>query len=577
MESDSSGPTQIPLDRQLSLLCQLTEKIQTILTNESSYDLESLLEELAQLSHSLSQISQQVARQAEEHDNFLALANINQLVNSSLQVDDVLQVVMDTIIRLTGAERCFLMLKDEDDQLSIHIARNWERESLDDADTTLSRTVVNQVLAGGLPILTTNAQQDPRFDDQESVISLNLRSILCVPLLLKDNMIGVIYADNRLKEGLFTETEKNLLAAFANQAAVAIENARLFESVRSSLAEVTELKNLMDDVFASIASGVLTADLDHRITLANSIAETVLGVSQMDLLGKKVNQVAMFEDINLEVYLERVCLTSQQFHGLQFNLRPEGQAAIHLRFNLSPLVDADEQILGTAIVMEDVTETRRLEAQRRLFERMVAPAVIDQLNPDELNLGGTRVYITTLFADIRGYTSLSERCDPETLVSVLNRYLGAATEAVLSEQGTIDKFMGDAIMAFFNAPVSQPDHTLRAVRAALRMRSLVNSIQEELPAEMRLGIGIGVHAGEAVLGLVGTQERLEYTAIGDSVNTAKRLQENAAPGQILTSAETFKKIASIVQAQPIAPINAKGKKDLVEVFEITGINTKYPA
>ncbi len=220
---------------------------------------------------------------------------------------------------------------------------------------------------------------------------------------------------------------------------------------------------------------------------------------------------------------------------------------------------------------------RRLEAQRRLFERMVAPAVIDQLNPDELNLGGTRTYITTLFADIRGYTSLSERCDPETLVSVLNRYLGAATEAILAEQGTIDKFLGDAIMAFFNAPISQSDHTLRAVRAAIDMRSAIDSIQDELPAELRLGIGIGVHSGEAVLGLVGTQERLEYTAIGDSVNIAKRLQENAAPGQILISAETYRRITKSVRARSIEPIKAKGKSDLIDVLEISGLETNYSA
>jgi class 3 adenylate cyclase len=221
--------------------------------------------------------------------------------------------------------------------------------------------------------------------------------------------------------------------------------------------------------------------------------------------------------------------------------------------------------------MEDVTETRRLEAQRRLFERMVSPVVIDQLNPDDLDLGGTRSYITTLFADIRGYTSLSERYDPETLVSVLNRYLGVATEAILLEEGTIDKFMGDAIMAFFNAPIPQPDHTLRAARAAIQMRSAIYAMQGELPPEFRLELGIGIHSGVAVLGLVGTQKRLEYTAIGDSVNTAKRLQENAAPGQILISAQSCEEINDAILAHPINPLKVKGKKQSIQVYELTGL------
>jgi len=577
MDRDSAESAPIPLYRQVSFLGQLVEQIQTALVSEGSSDLEPILEDLAQLANGLSLSSQQIAILLEEHSNYLALANINQLLNSSLQVDDVLRIVMDTIVRLTGAERGFLMLKDESGKISIHIARNWERESLDEADAEISRTVVKQVLENAQPVLTTNAQQDPRFDGQESVISLNLRSILCVPLISKDTIIGVIYADNRLREGLFTEIEKNLLAAFANQAAVAIENARLFESVRSSLAEVTELKNLMDDVFASIASGVITTDLDLRITLTNSVAENLVGRSQDELIGQKVNHVPIFNEIDLERYLSQVCRSNQQIRGLRFDLNSSRDEQLNFRFNLAPLIDADKEILGTAIVMEDVTETHRLEAQRRLFERMVAPAVIDQLNPDSLNLGGRRAFITTLFADIRGYTSLSERCDPEILVSVLNRYLGAAADAILAEQGTIDKFMGDAIMAFFNAPISQEDHTIRAVRAAIEMRSAINLIQEDLPVEMRLGIGIGIHSGEAVLGLVGTQERLEYTAIGDSVNTAKRLQENAAPGQILISAAAYRRIADTVLAQSIKPIKAKGKRELIEIFEVTRLNTKFTA
>jgi PAS domain S-box-containing protein len=571
MEPAIPNSAKFSLDQQIFQLSQLTEQIHSALARGDSAELESIFDNLAHLTSSLSQLSTQVAKQKEERDNHLALANISQVVNSSLQLDEVLRIVMDTIVRLTGAERGFLMLKNSQGELTIHVARNWEQESLDASETALSRTVVNRVVAEGHPILTTNAQQDPRFDGQESVISLNLRSILCVPLILKESIIGVIYADNRLREGLFTETEKDLLAAFANQAAVAIENARLFESVRQTLTEVSELKNLMDDVFSSIISGVITTDLEQRITLTNNVAEEVLGDTQANLLGKKINQIQLFDQINLSHYLTSVHQFNHQVKGLQFDVQTPQRKPQNLRFNISPLKDVQGTIFGTAIVVEDMTETRRLEAQRRLFERMVSPVVIDQLNPDELNLGGARMYITTLFADIRGYTSLSERCDPDTLVSVLNRYLGAATEAILIEEGTIDKFMGDAIMAFFNAPILQTDHTLRAVRAALQMRKAINQIKDEFPPELRLQVGIGIHSGDAVLGLVGTEKRMDYTAIGDSVNMAKRLQENAAPGQILISAQTFQAIKDSVLVDQIDPLNVKGKKQLIPVYEISGL------
>ena len=226
---------------------------------------------------------------------------------------------------------------------------------------------------------------------------------------------------------------------------------------------------------------------------------------------------------------------------------------------------------GVAIVLDDLTEKKRLEAQRRLFERMVSPAVIDQLNPNQLQLGGKRTKITALFADIRGFTSFSERLDPVELVSVLNRYLAAAADAVLSQEGTIDKFLGDAIMAWYNAPIPQEDHAFRAVKTALGIKDAVTDLQSQLPPESRISFGVGIHYGEAVLGLVGTEKRLDYTAIGDSVNTAKRIQENAGKGQILISADVYNLVSDLILANPVAPVLAKGKSQPLEVYELIGL------
>lgn len=548
----------------------MTEKIHAALCDENQVNLEEILEDLGLLTNALTRLTKEVGDLEEERENLFALTNVGQIVNSTLDLDDVLRIVMDTIVRLTGAERGFLMLRNHRDELQIRIARNWEQETLDSNEAAFSRTVIEDVLRDGEPILTTNALTDPRFAAQESVIAFNLRSILCVPLKIKGEIIGVIYADNRIRAGLFTESEKNILTAFANQAAVAIENARLFESVKFSLMEVSELKNLMEDVFSSIASGVITTDMDGRITLTNRAAGAILGISRSEMMGCLVSAIPLLNELNIPQYLNSVRRHDQQIIGLQFNSSSSDRIPLSLRFNLSPLKDADRITRGVAIVIEDITETRRLEAQRRLFERMVSPVVIDQLNPDELHLGGTRALITTLFADIRGFTSLSERHDPEVLVTILNRYLGAATEAVLAEEGTVDKFMGDAVMAFFNAPIPQSDHTLRAVRAALRMVSAARDIQENLPPEFRLSLGIGIHCGDAVLGLVGSQKRLEYTAIGDSVNTAKRLQENAGEMQILLSSEAYACVNHQIDARLQGMIQVKGKKEPLQVFEVLG-------
>ena len=531
------------------------------------------IEELKALENSLTRVSEALIPFEEQFSHLRALAGIGQVVNSTLEIDEVLQIVMDTIIRLTEAERGFLMLRDDQGEMSIRIARNWEKASINQNESSISRTVVQRVIQSGEAIITTNAREDPRFGGQESIIAFNLRSILAVPLMVKNDLIGVIYTDNRIRAGIFSESERDLLIGFANHAAVAIENARLFSSLKRTLEEVTELKNLMDDVFASIVSGVITADVQDQVTLCNRAAASILGRASVDIVGRKIEEIVPEIASDIQTHLHSVRESEQPVVGLELsNTLPE-RGKVDWRLNLSPLRDAGAKTQGVAIVLDDLTERKRLEAQRRLFERMVSPAVINQLDPNSLQLGGKRTDITVLFADVRGFTSFSETQEPVKLVSILNRYLGAMAESVLSQEGTIDKFMGDAIMAWFNAPVPQPDHTLRTVKAALAIRDAFEGLYKVLPKEAHLFFGAGIHYGEAVLGLIGTDRRVEYTAISDSVNTAKRLQENSAKNQIIISREAYARVQDEVEVRPIMPVSAKGKTAPLEVFEVLGLKT----
>jgi PAS domain S-box-containing protein len=566
----SESPS-VPVEQQMKSLSQLAGQIRTSILPIRTTLQPDTLENLSQLESRLYRLAQEVTAFAEERNNLLALTEISQIINSSLDLDDVLRIVMDNIVRLTGAERGFMMLRDADGQMTTRIARNWEQESLNESEHAVSRTVIQKVIETGEAILTTNAQEDPRFGGQESIIAFNLRSILCVPLKVKNDMIGVIYADNRIRTGIFKESERDLLGVFANQAAIAIENARLFSSLRSTLAEVTELKNMMDNIFASIASGVITADVEDQITLCNNAAESILGQNTVDLIGRKLYDV--IPSITDDILRQITSVRSQDapITDLEFshNLPQRGQ--VDWRLNLSPLKDADQTTQGIAIVLDDLTERNRLEAQRKLFARMVSPAVIEQLDPNSLALGGKRSDITVLFADIRGFTSYSESQSPEDLVSVLNQYLAAGAEVVLDEEGTIDKFLGDAVMAWFNAPIPQADHTLRAVRAALKLRDRIAELHTQLPPEAHLGFGVGIHYGDAVLGLIGTEKRLDYTAIGDSVNTAKRLQENAALNQIVISAAAYERVSDYVEVRAMEPIMVKGKREAIPSYEVLGL------
>jgi class 3 adenylate cyclase len=526
-----------------------------------------LSQRLAALHELLARLDQELATQALERDELAALFEVSQAIGSSLDLPMVLNEVMDQIIHLTGAERAFLMLVDpETGELEFRAARNMDRETIASSSFEISRSIVNQVASSGQPVVTTNAQMDPRFRAQESVIGYNLRSILCVPLRARGQVTGVIYADNRILTSLFSDRDRNLLAAFASQAAVAIENARLFESVSNA-------KTLMDNVFASITSGVITTDEAEQITLFNRAAERVLRTPSTITLGTFFTDALPTLENELRPLVDRVRIAGELVVDYESEITLPEHGRLILRTSLSPLKDASEEAQGVAIVLDDLTEQRRLEAREQLFQRYLPPAVIERLplDPNELRLGGLRQEITSMFADIRGFTGFSRRYGPERLVEILNQYLAVGAEAVLTEEGTLDKILGDEVVAIFNAPLPQPDHALRAVRAALKIQEGVTHLHERLPAAYRLYYGVGVNVGDALVGNIGTAKQMNYTAIGSSVNLAARLQGAAEPGQILLSHTTYQRVQEHVKARPLPPIELKGFSEPITVYELLGL------
>jgi adenylate cyclase len=503
-----------------------------------------------------------------------ALYEVGQSVNSTLELEEVLNQVMDRIIQLTGAERSFLMLKDEETgEMEVRVARNVDRAVMAQADFAVSRTIVQKVATEGKAIATTNAQADPRFAAQESVVAYSLRSILCVPLIVRDRVTGVIYADNRIRTGLFGDKERDLLAAFATQAALAIENARLFDRVKQQLVAITLMKNLMDNVFASITSGVITTDMSDRVTLFNRAAESILGVSSQQTLEHMYHE-ALPLAAELQPWIDEVKLNHVVVAREVERELPE-RGKVELSVNFAPLRGEGEgNVSGVALVVEDLTEKRRLEAEQRFitdtFKRYAPPAVVEQLlrDPSQLKLGGIRKPIGILFCDIRGFTSFSEHLAPEELVGVLNTYLALAADAVLEHEGILDKFVGDAVMGLFNVPLDQTHYTLRAVKAALKMQADIQAYHARTGEDRHLKFGVGINAGEAVVGNIGTEQQRNYSAIGDAVNYAKRLQENAKGGQILISQAAYLHVEEFLEVTELPPLPVKGRSTPEIVYEV---------
>jgi class 3 adenylate cyclase len=224
-------------------------------------------------------------------------------------------------------------------------------------------------------------------------------------------------------------------------------------------------------------------------------------------------------------------------------------------------------LMSLASQLSTALENARLYHQiDALFRQYMPASVATQLlaDPSQAALGGAVREISVMFGDLRGFTSLSERLSPPELVALLNRYYGAASGVVLEQGGTIDKFMGDAMMALFNAPAQQPDHALRACRAALAMQRVVAPIAAEAGDMPRFGIGVST--GEALVGNIGSEAIRNFTAIGDTVNLASRLQTRAGQGQVLISGATYAQVKPWVVAEPLGQIQVKGKAELVEAY-----------
>jgi putative nucleotidyltransferase with HDIG domain len=227
------------IQKQLDDVDKSLTRILKHLTRANHGQTSLVIRDLTQISISVTSLKQGFTGYVGDYQKQVgALMGVGSAINSSLGLSRVLEVVMDSLIALMGAERGFLMLSEPDGELKIGVARGIDHDDLDQESFSISRTIVRRVADTSEAIVTTNAQDDPRFVDQKSVAAFRLLSILCAPLKIKDDLIGVIYVDHRAHKGLFGHSDLELISAFANQAAVAIHNASLFDDLQESNAEL---------------------------------------------------------------------------------------------------------------------------------------------------------------------------------------------------------------------------------------------------------------------------------------------------------------------------------------------------
>jgi len=369
---------------------------------------------------------------------------ISRRLNSIVGLRELLDAVMEEVLRVVPAQRGILMLLKGSELVPMVVYPPTQ------GDVTFSSTIARRALEGHEAVLTRDARLD--FSSSQSIISANIRSAICVPLLCEGRAIGLINVDSPGRDQ-FGERERDLLAAVANQAALNIERARLTEQLRAQ------------------------------------------------------------------------------------------------------------------------------ERQRQLFERFLSPNVARDVASYFLEHGRLRepqeLTVTVLFADVRNFSSLSERLSPREVQDLLNEYLHEMTEVIFRYGGTLDKYIGDGIMALFGAPqigeVCSPEvYAVRAVDAALDMIEAHRHLVEKLDPSKAFDFRIGINTGPVYAGFFGTRQRLEYTVIGDAVNTASRLEGKAELNTVLISEATRNLIGDAFRVQEMGNFQLKGKAKLVKTFKVLG-------
>lgn len=363
----------------------------------------------------------------------------------SADLEETLSQVLDLVFEHLPVERGFIMLWDEEQERLVE--RCVKNRKPTDEKIRCSHTIATKVLREKVSVLTTDAQTDPDLAGGASIMALGIRSAMAAPLWNGEKVEGIIYVDTPLHEKAFDDFDLDLLSALGNNVAMALERARLQDSV-----------------------------LDERLS-------------------------------------------------------------------------------------------------RQRLERYHSPAVVERITQATAGqvLTAEEREVTVLYADVVGFTRRCESMDPRDVAQMLNRCFSEMTEVVFQHEGTLDKFIGDCLMAVFGAPLPMEDHPVRAVRAALDMRDALSQLNEAQPEQDRLEFRIGMHSGRVVAGDIGSVRRSDYTVLGSTVNLASRMQtEVAEPGQIIASDTVYEATKHLFRFRCVGESQPKGIARVVTAYEVLG-------
>lgn len=498
------------------------------------------------------------------------LLEISEAISSDLHLDTLLGRIVEATKELLDAERATLFLHDPlRDELWSKVATGVGA-TLAEIRIPAGAGIAGSAFQSGEVENIADAYQDPRFNqDVDRRSGFRTRSILCLPVRDRSGgKLGVIQVLNR-RDGPFTPHCVRRLKAFSAQIAIAIANAKLFT-------DVLELKNYNESVLKSLTNGVLTLDTQCRLVKMNDAGARLLRLEGNGIEGQSAESLFGEENSWVLRSLERVMRSGESDFSADTDLAlPRGgKASVNL--TTASLRDLQGSVIGYMLIFEDITREKRV---RSTMSRYMAKEVVDRLLEDGESLTeGTSQLATILFSDIRKFTTLVEGMTARETVRMLNEYFSDMVEVVFRHGGILDKYIGDAIMAIFGAPISGPADADNALAVANEMMRALTRLNDRRVGQGQppIEIGIGLATGPVLAGSIGSMKRMDYTVIGDSVNLAARLEgANKFFGTaILFAGETLVNAVSPGLIREVDLIRVKGKNRPTTVYEALDYHTE---
>ena len=484
-----------------------------------------------------------------------SLIDVTEIIyNQSGLKKNLFESILITILSILNASKGMVLLKDEKTGFfNVISSFNILKNQLPNKIIRITKGVLKEL---------NKVKKAKIIDDPQNYEILKASDKNCIisPIISGNTVEGVfLLFDKESRNGLikFTQQDLRLFDSLSKKVSLAYDNIRLIDSLKNS-------NKLVDNIMSSITTGIIMINILGEIEFVNHSAKNIFRVNQDDVINN--HYFIIFQNnLNLIQLLESSEAKNEIIYEDNFKIQDSDGNPHEINLTLSPVYNEDNERSGIVFSFEDLSGINKIKST---FKKYVSGNIVDELlqNESSLELGGTQSEVCVLFSDIRGFTALSEKMKPSDVVYLLNTYFESMIEVVFSNNGTLDKIIGDELMVLYGVPLKNNNDSQSAVKTAIEMFKALDVFNKEIEKQNlpQLEIGIGINYGKVVSGNIGSKRQMNYTVIGDAVNLASRLCSHAKSGEVVISRSVLDRLDNFEGFKEQIPIKVKGKSQKID-------------